>query len=140
MKKGRIGSSRTRKWALVGAAGAILGAATACLQRVDSIPTETHRVRGLTAPAEILVDRWGVPHLYAQDLYDVFFAQGFNAARDRLWQLDLWRRRGEGMLSEALGQTFWKRIALRGCSSTGVTCTRSGWLTVRTRSESSAPL
>ena len=106
MKKGRMISSRTPQWALVGAAGAILGAATACLQQIPSIPTETYRVRGLTAPAEILVDRWGVPHLYAQNLDDVFFAQGFNAARDRLWQLDLWRRRGEGMLSEALGADF----------------------------------
>ena len=43
---------------------------------------------GLTAPAEILVDRWGVPHIYAST-YDAFFVQGFNAARDRLWQIDL---------------------------------------------------
>ncbi len=63
-------------------------------------------VDGLDARAEILVDRWGVPHLYAQGLDDLFFLQGFNAARDRLWQLDLWLRRGEGRLSEVLGSEY----------------------------------
>ena len=41
---------------------------------------------------EILIDSWGVPHIYASSTYDAFFAQGFNAARDRLWQIDLWRK------------------------------------------------
>lgn len=63
-------------------------------------------VEGLEAPAEILVDRWGVPHIYAADSYDAFFVQGFNAARDRLWQIDLWRRRGLGTLSEVFGPDF----------------------------------
>ena len=61
---------------------------------------------GLAAPAEILVDRWGVPHIYAADQYDAFFVQGFNAARDRLWQIDLWRRRGLGRLSEVFGPGY----------------------------------
>ena len=54
----------------------------------------TYKVAGLSLPAEIIVDEWGVPHIYANDHYDVFFTQGFNAARDRLWQIDTWRRRG----------------------------------------------
>lgn len=58
---------------------------------------------GLTAPAEILVDRWGVPHIYAASTYDAFRVQGFNAARDRLWQIDFWRRRGLGRLAEVFG-------------------------------------
>ena len=58
---------------------------------------------GLTAPAEILVDRWGVPHVYAATPDDAFRVQGFNAARDRLWQIDFWRRRGLGQLAEVLG-------------------------------------
>ena len=37
---------------------------------------------------------------------DVFLAQGWNAARDRLWQLDLWKRRGDGTLSEAFGPEY----------------------------------
>jgi penicillin amidase len=44
-------------------------------------------LEGLEEPAEILVDRWGVPHVYASSLYDAFRLQGFNAAWDRLWQL-----------------------------------------------------
>ena len=58
---------------------------------------------GLTGPAEIIVDRWGVPHIYAETTYDAFRAQGFNAARDRLWQIDFWRRRGLGRLAEVFG-------------------------------------
>ncbi|MGY2066533.1 penicillin acylase family protein [Blastococcus sp. SYSU DS0619] len=60
-------------------------------------------VPGLSEPVEILVDEWGVPHLYAGSRDDVFLAQGFNAARDRLFQIDLWRRRGLGQLSEVFG-------------------------------------
>ena len=48
----------------------------------------------------------GVPHIYARTHYDAFFVQGFNAARDRLWQIDLRRRRGLGRLSEVLGARF----------------------------------
>jgi penicillin G amidase len=67
------------------------------------------RVDGLKAGAEVLVDRWGVPHITAQSLDDVFFVQGFNAARDRLWQIDLWRRRGLGLLSEVFGPQHLER-------------------------------
>ena len=63
-------------------------------------------VSGLKKPVEIIIDKYGVPHIYAQDHYDVFFAQGFNAARDRLWQIDTWRRRGLGQLSEVLGPSY----------------------------------
>jgi penicillin G amidase len=69
-------------------------------------PAETIRVPGLRAAVEIRVDRWGVPHIYAKNEQDVFFAQGFNAARDRLFQIDLWRRRGLGQLSEVFGPAF----------------------------------
>ncbi len=65
-----------------------------------------YTVAGLTKPAEIIVDKWGVPHIYADDHYDAFFVQGFNAARDRLWQIDTWRRRGLGTLSEVLGPAY----------------------------------
>ncbi len=66
-------------------------------------------LEGLQGPAEILVDRWGVPHMYASSLYDAFRVQGFNAARDRLWQLDFWRRRGLGLLAEAFGPSLVER-------------------------------
>ena len=74
----------------------------------DRAPLErqTIRLAGLSKPAEIVVDRWGIPHIYAAIEEDLFFAQGWNAARDRLWQLDLWRRQGEGKLAEAFGPRF----------------------------------
>jgi len=66
----------------------------------------SYRLTGLSKPAEIVVDRWGVPHIYAAEHYDAFLVQGFNAARDRLWQIDLWRRRGLGRLAEVLGPDY----------------------------------
>ena len=67
---------------------------------------KTFNVNGLDQRAEIIVDHWGVPHIYAGTHYDAFFVQGFNAARDRLWQIDLWRRKGLGQLAEVLGADY----------------------------------
>ncbi len=69
-------------------------------------PARTIHVSGLKQNASILVDRWGVPHIYAGDESDLFFAQGFNAARDRLFQIDLWRRRGLGQLASVFGPAY----------------------------------
>ena len=73
------------------------------------------RLPGLAAAAEIIRDRWGVPHIYAQNDHDVFFAQGFVHAQDRLWQIDFHRRLVAGRLAEVLGQAVlpldrWMRI------------------------------
>ncbi|MEH3147077.1 MAG: penicillin acylase family protein [Methylobacterium frigidaeris] len=70
------------------------------------VPTDELTVPGLDGPVEIRLDRYGVAHLRAGSRRDVFMAQGFNAARDRLWQLDLWRRRGLGLLAEAFGPGY----------------------------------
>jgi penicillin amidase len=67
---------------------------------------QTWSVKGLAAPAELIVDRWGIPHIFAASRRDAFFLQGYNAARDRLWQIDLWRKRGLGRLSESLGSSY----------------------------------
>jgi penicillin amidase len=72
----------------------------------STIPTETITLPNLRQPVEILIDHWGVPHIYAKNEADLFVAQGFNAARDRLFQIDLWRRRGLGQLSEVFGPDF----------------------------------
>ncbi|MFM8820983.1 MAG: penicillin acylase family protein [Phenylobacterium sp.] len=69
-------------------------------------PVEARKVAGLAAPAEIRIDRWGVPHIYARSARDAFFVQGYNAARDRLWQIDLWRKRGLGLLARDFGADF----------------------------------
>src|SRR5262249_5780534 len=44
-----------------------------------------------------------IPHIYARNQHDLFFAQGFVVAQDRLFQIDLWRRVGSGELSEVMG-------------------------------------
>jgi penicillin amidase len=64
---------------------------------------------GLAKPVEVLRDEWGVPHIYAASQDDLFFAQGFVAAQDRLWQMEMWRRTGEGRLSEILGASSVER-------------------------------
>ncbi|TDK39670.1 penicillin acylase family protein [Rhizobium deserti] len=72
----------------------------------DAPTTETLRLSGLDAAATIRVDRWGIPHIKAESEKDLFFVQGFNAARDRLWQLDLWRKRGLGLLAADFGPGY----------------------------------
>lgn len=68
--------------------------------------TDVWTVPGLEQPAEIVVDQWGIAHIRAATRHDVFFVQGFNAGRDRLWQLDLWRKRGLGQLAADYGPGF----------------------------------
>ena len=60
-------------------------------------------IAGLRDEVEVLRDRWGVPHIYARNDEDLFFAQGYVAAQDRLWQLDMWRRWLEGRTAEVAG-------------------------------------
>jgi penicillin amidase len=74
--------------------------------RAGAAGTVRHAVDGLEAPAEIRVDRWGVPHIKAASRSDAFFVQGFNAARDRLWQIDIWRKRGLGLLAADFGPGY----------------------------------
>ncbi|HWO00594.1 MAG TPA: penicillin acylase family protein [Blastocatellia bacterium] len=64
---------------------------------------------GLQKTVEVIRDRWGVAHIYAQTQEDLFFAQGFVAAQDRLWQMEIWRRTGEGRLAEVLGESAIER-------------------------------
>jgi len=67
---------------------------------------------GLKAQVEILRDRWGVPHIYASNAHDLFFAQGYITAVDRLFQIDLWRRIGTGKLAEIAGPSAIPRDTL----------------------------
>lgn len=59
---------------------------------------------GLSGSVEVIRDRWGVPHIYAGSSPDLFFAQGFVHAQDRLWQMELNRRTAQGRLSELFGE------------------------------------
>src|SRR5882762_8543828 len=72
----------------------------------------TSIVPGLSAPVRVVRDPWGIAHLYAQTQDDLFAAQGFVQAQDRLFQMDLWRRSVQGRLSEVLGPNFAERDAM----------------------------
>jgi penicillin amidase len=72
----------------------------------------TMSVDGLSQPVRVVRDRWGIPHIYAKNQDDLFFAQGFVQAQDRLFQMDLWRRSVQGRLSEVLGANFIERDAM----------------------------
>jgi penicillin amidase len=61
------------------------------------------RLPGLHAKVTVIRDEWGVPHIYAQNTDDLFMAQGYVMAQDRLWQMEMWRRSREGRLAEILG-------------------------------------
>ncbi len=61
-------------------------------------------VQGLKAPVEILRDKYGVPHIYAQQAEDLFFAQGYAHAQDRFWQMEFSRRAAAGRLAELFGK------------------------------------
>lgn len=83
-------------------------------------------VPGLQAPVNVVRDTHGVPHLTASSLEDLFLAQGYITAQDRLWQMDMTRRFAGGQLSEILPASsgpapFTSRF-------TGVTRPRTTWL------------
>ena len=66
-------------------------------------------VPGLAAPVRVVRDKWGIPHIYAASASDLFFAQGYVMAQDRLWQMEMWRRTAEGRLGEVLGPQAFAR-------------------------------
>jgi penicillin amidase len=69
----------------------------------------TDKVPGLHHSVRVQRDRWGVAHIYAGDQHDLFFAQGFVVAQDRLFQMELWKRAGQGRLAEILGPSALQR-------------------------------
>ena len=85
---------------IVGGGGWLYWRARASLPQLEG----AIQVAGLSAPVEVLRDARGVPHLRASSLQDLFFAQGYVTAQDRLWQMDLSRRLAEGELSEVFGE------------------------------------
>ena len=74
------------------------------LPRLDG----TLRVPGLSAPVTVARDAHGTPHILAASQPDLFFAQGFVTAQDRLWQMDMFRRNSNGTLAEVLGPPLLK--------------------------------
>ncbi len=87
--------------ALLGVAAVLLsGYAHSALPPLDG----TISVPGLSAPVSVTRDRQGVPTIEATTLRDLFFAQGYVTAQDRLFQMDLLRRSAAGELSEVVGE------------------------------------
>ncbi len=64
----------------------------------------TFQLAGLDGEVEIVRDRYGIPHITAKSFHDALFAQGFVHAQDRLWQMEMNRRIGEGRLAEMFGE------------------------------------
>ncbi len=81
----------------------------AVCRSIDQGKKETIHIKGLSQPVEIIKDHWGISHIYAQNQKDLFLAQGFNVARDRLFQLEIWRRQATGTLAEFLGPKALKK-------------------------------
>src|SRR5215813_6678474 len=77
-------------------------ASLAVIRGTEKLPDLHHSVR-------VQRDRWGVAHIYARDQHDLFFAQGFVGAQDRLFQMELWKRAGQGRLAEILGPSAIQR-------------------------------
>ena len=104
---GRVARAVLVALAASAAAGDVAG------QPPESLEALAHRVLatiegelavpGLKAPVEVIRDEWGVPHIYAENDDDIFFAQGYVMAQDRLWQMEMWRRWHEGRLAEVFG-------------------------------------
>ena len=76
-------------------------------------------VKGLKDEVRIMRDQWGVPHIFAKSIKDLFFAEGYTHAQERLWQMDFNRRLACGTLSEIIGEltldidTFMRTIGLK---------------------------
>jgi len=87
-----------------GLAGLAGGAYYLLVRRPLPKKNGTYNLRGLHEPIEIITDRYGVPHIYARNEDDLYFAQGYVHAQQRLWQMELNRRIGSGRLSEIFGE------------------------------------
>jgi penicillin G amidase len=80
---------------------------------------------GLKAPVSVIFDARGVPNITAASMEDLFFAQGYVTAQERLWSMDMYRRYAGGDLSGALGakyverDTYQRTLGLRKVAEVG---------------------
>lgn len=88
--------------------------ATTAMQPLPAQDRYNLPVKGLQQKVEVLRDQWGVNHIYAANRHDLFFAQGYCAAKDRLFQFEIWRRQASGTLAEVFGERELQRdISIR---------------------------
>ena len=78
-----------------------------CRQQTET--NTTRQIVGLTSTVEVIRDEAGINHIYANNQHDLFFAQGYCAAKDRLFQFEIWRRQATGTVAEILGERELKR-------------------------------
>jgi penicillin G amidase len=111
---------RFLKWVgigLLGLAGlAVIAAGFGYAWLRNTVPSPSGRlaIPGLSEPVEVVRDREGVPHIFAKTTTDLYMALGFVHAQDRLWQMEMQRRTGQGRLSEIFGErTFNADVFLR---------------------------
>ena len=84
---------------------------------------------GLHGSVEVLRDRFGVPQIFAESEWDLFFAQGYVHAQDRFFQMELGRRAGHGRLSELIGGSaleFDRLSRTIGFGRIAATCEKNG--------------
>jgi penicillin G amidase len=80
----------------------------------------------LQAPVEVLYDTYGIPHIYAQNEADLYYALGYVHAQDRLFQMELVRRLAGGRLSEVFGEAaletdrFFRTLSFREAAEKSV--------------------
>ncbi|MDC6353420.1 MULTISPECIES: penicillin acylase family protein [unclassified Robiginitalea] len=78
----------------------LMATLTACRQEREAGPI----ISGIQEDVEVVRDPYGINHIYAKNEHDLFFAQGYLAARDRLFQFEIWRRQATGTVAEILGE------------------------------------
>lgn len=66
--------------------------------------TDSFQIQGISDEVEVLRDNYGINHIYANNQDDMFFMQGYLAAKDRLFQFEIWRRQATGTVSEVFGE------------------------------------
>ncbi|WP_165423715.1 penicillin acylase family protein [Ktedonosporobacter rubrisoli] len=107
-------------------AGLANGTYSLLTRRPQPQKSGTLRLHGLHEPVEIITDRYGVPHIYAQNEDDLYFSQGYIHAQERLWQMEFNRRIGAGRLCEILGplaieaDRFGRRLGLHRAATAEV--------------------
>ncbi len=92
---------------LLAAGGSVLWLRSATRAALPALDGDLH-LAGLSAPVTVRRDTHGMPHLDATTQQDLFVAQGYVTAQDRLWQMDLLRRNANGDLAEILGPSLVK--------------------------------
>jgi penicillin amidase len=85
-------------------AAALGGAVFYLIRRPHPVVNGSATLPGLKGPVEIVRDVYGVPHIYADTPEDLFMAQGFVHAQDRFFQMEFWRRIGQGRIAELFGK------------------------------------